>query len=176
MEVWTAPFEGTSDHPHLDKPALFLRARGFPMPAFSPDGRWLAYASSETGASEIYVQPFPGPGGKTPISSSGGSFPIWAPNGSELFFIDRDRRIRVADYTVRSGSFSPGKPRLWSQQQILLKESGGPFQPYALAPDGKRFAVLLYADGTTEHQSPLHLTFLLNFDDELRRRVRLNEK
>jgi serine/threonine-protein kinase len=171
MDVSIAPFEGTPEHPRLGKMELLLRARGFPMPAFSPDGHWLAYASGDTGRTEVYVQPFPGPGGKVPISTDGGGFPQWSRNGRELFFLSPDRRIMVAEYTVKGNSFSTGAPRLWSKQQILLNHIGGPFQPYALAPDGKRFAVVLYPDGTTEHQNPLHLTFLLNFADELRRRV-----
>jgi serine/threonine-protein kinase len=171
MDVWTARFEGTAEHPQLGKPEPYLHARGFPMPAFSPDGHWLAYASEEGGRREVYVQPFPGPGGKVPISIDGGGFPQWSPNGHELFFLSLDRHIMVVDYTIKGNSLSPGTPRVWSKQQILLKETGGPFQPYALAPDGKRFAVILYPDGTTEHQHLLHLTFLLNFTDELRRRV-----
>ena len=171
MEVSTAPLEGFPDHPQLGKAEPFLSARGFPMPAFSPDGRWLAYASEETGSREIYVQPFPGPGAKVRVSVDGGSFPTWSPNGRELFFLGPDRRIMVAGYTAKGDSFLPGKPTVWSQQQILLNYGGGPFQPYALSPDGKRFAVILYPDGTTEPQNPLHLTFLLNFADELRRRV-----
>jgi Tol biopolymer transport system component len=171
MEVMTAPFVDASDHPQLGNPELLLRARGFPMPAFSPNGHWIAYASGETGRTEVYVQPFPGPGGKVSISTEGGGFPVWSPNGHELFFLTADRRIMVADYTAKRDSFSPGKPRVWSQQQILLNVTGGPFQPYALAPDGKRFVVVLYPDGTTERRNPLHLTFLLNLGDELRRRV-----
>ena len=171
MDVWRASFEGTPDDPHLGTLEPLLRARGFPMPAFSPDGRWLAYASEESGKREIYVQPFPGPGGKVPISTDGGGFPQWSSNGRELFFLSPDRRIMVVDYTIKGNSFTPGVPRLWSKQQILLKSGGGPFQPYALAADGNRFAVMLYSDGTTEPKSPLRLTFLLNFGDELRRRV-----
>jgi serine/threonine-protein kinase len=171
MDVWTAAFEGPSDQPKLGKREPLLRAPGFPMPAFSPDGHWLAYASGETGRNEIYVQPFPGPGGKVPISTDGGGFPEWSPNGRELFFLGLDRRIMVADYTIKGNSFLTGVPRLWSKQQILLHTTGGPFQPYAVAPDGKRVAVVLYPDGTAEHPNPLHLTFLLNFADELRRRV-----
>jgi serine/threonine-protein kinase len=171
MDVWRTSFDGTPDDPHLGKLEPLLRARGFPMPAFSPDGHWLAYASEESGKREIYVQPFPGPGGKEPVSTDGGGYPQWSPNGRELFFLSPDRRIMVVDYTIKGNSFSPGVPRLWSKQQILLKSGGGPFQPYALAADGKRFAVMLYSDGTSETQSPLRLTFLLNFGDELRRRV-----
>jgi eukaryotic-like serine/threonine-protein kinase len=170
MQVSTAPLEGTADHPLLGKAEPFLRASGFPMPAFSPDGRWLAYASGETGTTEIYVQPYPGPGAKVVVSTGGGGFPVWSPNRHQLFFIAR-RVIMVADYTATGDSFTPGTPRQWSPHPILPNYGGGPFQPYALAPDGKRFAVMLYPDGTTERHAPLHLTFLLNFADELRRRV-----
>jgi Tol biopolymer transport system component len=171
VEVWTAPVEAAADHLRLGQGELLLRARGFPMPAFSPDGHWLAYSSAETGTPEIYVQPFPGPGGKVTVSTGGGGFPIWSPNDRELFFLDLDHRIMVVDYTAKVGSFSPGKPRAWSPQQILYNVGGGPFQPYALAPDGKRFAVTLYTDGTAEKHNAFHLTYLLNFSDELRRRV-----
>jgi WD40 repeat protein len=171
MEVTTALFEDASNHPRLGNPELLLRARGFAMPALSPDGRWIAYASGESGRPEVYVQPFPGTGGRVPISTEGGGFPVWSSNGHELFFLGGDRRIMVADYSASGNSFSPGKPRVWSRQQILWNDTGGPFQPYALAQDGKRFVVLLYPDGTTERKNSLHLTFLLNFADELRRRV-----
>jgi Tol biopolymer transport system component len=169
-EISTAPFEDTADHPLLGKMEPFLRAPGFPMPAFSPDGRWLAYSSAETGTAEIYVQPYPGPGGKVAISTGGGAFPVWSPKTHQLFFISQ-RGIMVVDYTATGDSFTPGKPRRWAPHPILLNYGGGPFQPYALAPDGKRFAVVLYPDGTTERQNRLHLTYLLNFADELRRRV-----
>ena len=141
------------------------------MPAFSPDGHWIAYASAETGRTEVYVQPFPGPGARVPISTEGGGFPVWSLDGRELFFLGVNQRVMVADYSARGNSFSPGRPRAWSQRQILLNVTGGPVQPYALAPDGKRFVVVLYPDGTTERRNSLHLTFLLNFGDELRRRV-----
>jgi len=170
IQVSTAPLEGTADHPLLGKMEPFLRAAGFPMPAFSPDGRWLAYSSGETGTLEIYVQPYPGPGGKVAISTGGGAFPVWSGNGRQLFYVAQ-KGITVADYTATGDSFTPGKPRLWAPHPILLNYGGGPFQPYALAPDGKRFAVMLYPDGTAERQSRLHLTYLLNFADELRRRV-----
>jgi len=59
-------------------------------PRFSPDGRWLAYISDESGRYEIYVQPYPGPGGKWQISAEGGRGPVWNPNGRELFYRNRD--------------------------------------------------------------------------------------
>jgi serine/threonine-protein kinase len=176
-DIWTASIEGDSYHPLLGKAESFLHTSGFAtlpafaLPAFSPDGRWLAFCLGETGRSEVYVQPFPGPGGKWRISAGGGAYPIWSPNGRELFFLSPDQHIMVVDYTAKGGSFAAGRPRAWSEKRILLREGGGPFLPYGLAPDGKRFAVLLYPDGTVDQQRVTQLTFLLNFFDELRRRV-----
>jgi serine/threonine protein kinase/WD40 repeat protein len=180
--IWTALIEGPPDHPGLGKAEPFLQTTGFAtqpafaLPVFSPDGRWLAFSLGETGLSEVYVKPFPGPGGKWRISVGGGQYPIWSPNGRELFFLSSDQHIMVVDYTANGDSFAAGKPRAWSEKRILLKEGGGPFPPYGLAPDGKRFAVLLYPDGTVEQQRVTQLTFLLNFFDELRRRVPIEGK
>lgn len=176
-DIWTESIEGDPDHPRLGKAEPFLHTSGFAsqpafaMPVFSPDGRWMALALGETGKSEVYVQPFPGPGGKVQISHEGGQFPIWSPNGHELFFLSSEPRIMVVDYTPKRNSFVAGKPRAWSEKRILFREGGGPFTPYSLAPDGKRFAVLMYPDGTVNQQRVIQLTFLLNFFDELRRRI-----
>ena len=66
-------------------------------PMFSPDGRWLAYLSDESGRLEVYVQPYPGPGGKWQISTEGGAEPVWARDGQELFYrsINGDRMMAV---------------------------------------------------------------------------------
>jgi serine/threonine-protein kinase len=176
-DIWTTSIDRDPDHPRLGKAEPFLHTPGFAtlpafaLPVFSPDGRWLAFSLGETGRSEVYVKPFPGPGGRWRISVGGGQFPIWSPSGRELFFLDSDQRIMVVDYTAMGDSFAPGKPRAWSEKRILLVEGGGPFPPYDLAPDGTRFAVLLYPDGTAEQQRVTQLTFLLNFFDELRQRV-----
>ena len=111
------------------------------------------------------MQPFPGPGGKTPISRDGGSFPIiWSRNGRELFF-GHDRHIMVAPYTAKGDFFVAGKPQVWSEKRLL----DVPYDMFDLAPDGKRFAVVLYADGSAEPMN--QLTVLLNFSDYLRQRV-----
>jgi hypothetical protein len=83
-------------------------------PNFSPDGRWLAYVSDESGRREIYVQPYPGPGGKWQISNSGSQVPIRSRTGHALFFETVDRHIIVAAYAVQGDAFVAGKPRLWS--------------------------------------------------------------
>jgi serine/threonine-protein kinase len=166
-ELLTAPIEGPPDRPVLGSTNLVQRAPSYPMPAFSPDGHWLAYGTAETGADEVYVQPFPGPGERIPVSVGGGEFPAWSPNGHELFFL-AGNRIMVAGYSIKGSVFVPGKPRLWTEQPIL--DVSGPFIPYAVAPDGRRLAVLLYPDGRADQRDTLHLTFVVNFLNGLRRR------
>jgi Tol biopolymer transport system component/predicted Ser/Thr protein kinase len=93
-DIFMAPIEGDFDHPKLGKVELFL---GTPFveaqPAFSPDGRWLAYLSAESGTLEVYVRPFPGPGGRWQISTGGGVFPGWSRDGRELLFETLDQRV-----------------------------------------------------------------------------------
>jgi Tol biopolymer transport system component/tRNA A-37 threonylcarbamoyl transferase component Bud32 len=80
-----------------DRKALpFLRTRfDEAVPRFSPDGHWLAYISNESGRYEVYVQPYPGPGGKWQISTEGGMEPVWNPNGRELFYRSGDKMMVV---------------------------------------------------------------------------------
>ena len=80
------------------------------VPRFSPSGRWLAYVSDESGRPEIYVQPYPGPGGKWQISTEGGTEPVWNPNGRELFYRSGDKMMAVDIAT--QPSFAAGKPRV----------------------------------------------------------------
>ena len=170
----TAAIEGDPDHPKLRKLEPFPADSGVVLPAFSPDFHWVAYRSDETGTPEIYVRRLPDLGGKKRISTGGGWHPIWSHNGRELFFLSfLDRHIMVVDYKTNHDSFLPGKPRVWSEKQVLINLGGGPFWPYGLALDDKGFAVLLYPDGSVEAKSTAQLTFLLNFPDELRRRVPL---
>jgi len=138
-------------------------------PKFSPDGRWLAYESNETGRTEIYVRAFPAAaqGGKWPISNSGGALPVWSPNGRELLYQSGDQIMSV-EYTTTGNVFSAGKPRVW------LMSMGGA-QGFDIAPDGKRLiAFMPTATGTapkTEHT----VVFVQNFFDELRRRVPISK-
>jgi hypothetical protein len=183
--VWTVPLEAAgTDHPKAGKPEPFLsrpqEARGIittlGAAAFSPDGRWLAYASNESGSYQINVGPFPGPGGKWQISTEGGTSPIWSPNGRQLFHTASDRRIMVASYTIRGGSFVAEKPAPWCDFQAIMQ--GPPLlfttSNIDLAPDGKRFAVLIAAK-TEPQKPPTHVNVLFNFFDELRRRTAQGE-
>jgi serine/threonine-protein kinase len=79
------------------------------FPAFSPDGRWIAYQSNESGQAEVYVRPFPGPGGKWQISRGGGALPVWSHDGSELFFIVEDRIVNSVPIAVEGDSLRAGR-------------------------------------------------------------------
>ena len=167
FDLWTLPLDLTDpDHPKAGKPELFLRTPANELaPRFSPDGRWIAYRSDESGSNEIYVRPFrAASGGKWQISSGGGLYPFWAKDGRQLFYETADNRIMVVDYTVDGASLKPGKPRLWSDKQLFYAGSSN----LDLAPDGKHFVVLEMPE--TAKSSP-RVVFLLNFFDELRRRV-----
>jgi serine/threonine-protein kinase len=135
--------------------------------AFSPDGRWLAYASNETGKLEVYVQPFPGPGGRWQISAGGGSSPRWSRSSKELFYRAADQRIMVTTYATTGDSFGAGKAGLWSPSQF---GSGGPTSNFDLHPDGKRLVVLKAPSGV-ENVPVNKVTFFFNFFEELRRKV-----
>jgi serine/threonine-protein kinase len=169
-DLWTLPLDFIDpDHPKPGKPELFLRTpAGEALPTFSPDGRWIAHSSNETGTTEIYVRPFPvGSGGKWQISSGGGRYAFWSKNGRELFYETTDGRIMAMDYTVNGASFVPGQARVWYEKPIFDPGAGN----LDLAPDGKRFAVLTVPEAPAGEKGTVHVTMLLNFFDEVRRRI-----
>jgi serine/threonine-protein kinase len=147
-------------------PSVFLSTPATEaVPMFSPDGRWIAYVSNESGQFEVFVRPFPGPGGKWQISTAGGLQPAWSRTRRELFYVAPDNRIMVVSYAVEGDSFKADKPRLWSEQVISLRR--GPSIWFDLHPDGERIAA---AVATSQPEEKLdHVTFIFNFFDELRR-------
>jgi serine/threonine protein kinase/Tol biopolymer transport system component len=168
-DVMTLPIEGnakTGWKPGEPKPfvnSAFIEWE----PAFSPDGRWLAYMSNESGTSEVYVRPFPGPGGKWQISTGGGLYPKWSRNGKELFYRTVDSKIMEVTYTAAGDSFRADKPQIWSPGQFTDRGNAYNFD---LQPDGKRFAVLK-APGTEPTAAVNKVSFIFNFFDELRRKL-----
>jgi serine/threonine-protein kinase len=167
FDLWTIPLDlADPDHPKAGKPELFLGTiAGERFPAISPDGKWIAYDSTEGGSYDVYVRPFPSGSAKWQVSTTGGNFPTWSRNGRQLFFETLDGRIMVTDCAARGDSFDVGKPRLWSQRRITTTF---PYVNFDLHPDGKRLLVLAAPD---DQPAGVHAVILLNFFDELKRKL-----
>jgi serine/threonine protein kinase len=105
--------------------------------AFSPDGRWLAYASNESGRFEIYVAPFPGAKGKWQVSSSGGTFPKWREDGKEVFYLGSDNRVRATEIATRGSSVRVGSTEILFRVQTVP----APMSPFDATSDGRRFLI-----------------------------------
>lgn len=136
-------------------------------PTFSPDGRWIAYASSESGAYEIYVRAFPDDGRQWAVSSGGGNFPKWSRTANELFYRTEDQLLMATSYNIVNAAFVAARPRVWSQRRLF---NSGLTQNFDLAPDGRRFAVQMSAEEPGSQE--VHPVMLqVNFFDEVRRRV-----
>ncbi len=172
-DLYTVPLDLTDpEHPRSGVPELFL---GTPSderaPSFSPDGRWLAYQSNESGRFQVYVRRF-GSGrsdarGKWQISNEGGAYPVWSHDGKQIFFADLNRHIMAAEVGGNSDTFIPGRIRQWSSTQVF---DPGYFRFFGMTADGKR-AMVFSGPETQAEQGSLHVMLLENFFDEVRRRV-----
>ena len=172
-DLWILPLDTVDpDHPKPGSPEPFLTTPAVEVDgSFSPDGLWIAYASNESGNEEIFVRPYPlgsNGGGKVRISTGGGKYPTWSRASHELFFLGGDDRIMVTDYAVKGETFDREKPRPWSDKRVLRTNVTRSFD---LAPDGKRVVIFPRPAEEGEKQGTVHVTFVLNFFDELRRRV-----
>jgi Tol biopolymer transport system component len=128
-----------------------------PMAQFSPNGRYIAYQSDETGRFEIYVATFPGPGSRWPISQNGGVEPRWSRDGTELFYFAPDNRLMAAQMKTDGTTFDVGV----IQSLFQARKMGFTYR-YDVATDGKRFLVVA---GLPQDLSPI--TILTNWTAEL---------
>ena len=164
-QIWTVSIE-QSDGLKAGTPERYMETRASDAAAaISPDGRWLAYESNESGRPEIYVRPFPVPSsggaGKWQVSNNGGTWPMWPLRGGEILYRSGDQVMAVA-YTATADSFSPEKPR-------VRATTPGSTPGFDLAPDGRFLLMMpMVAEGTKAEHT---LMFVQNFFDELRRRV-----
>ena len=141
-------------------------------PRFSPDGHWLAYVSDESGRYEIYVQPYPGPGGKWQISTEGGTEPVWNPNGRELFYRSGEQDDGGGHY--HAAEFCCGQaPRCSSKGST--QRPGSDFR-HQLRRVSRRPA-LPDAQATEQAQAaPTQINVVLNWFEELKQKVPTGKK
>ena len=146
------------------------------LPRISPDGRWLAYTSDESGRMEIYVRPFPEiqSGGRWQVSTSGGKGPLWSPDGRELFY-QSDEGIMIVDVEAEP-TFRPGNPEVLFRgtyfSGFLLQQA--PIVHWDIHPDGKRFLMIKQLQTTNEESEagiPRKINVVLNWFEELKQRV-----
>ena len=152
-DLWLLPLDGSGPAtPWLETPAN----EGFGT-SFSPDGRFLAYQSDETGRSEVYVRPFPRGEGRWQVSTDGGQSPNWSPRGGEILYRVRDRILSVT-VTARSAGLDVSRPR----ELFAVAASAGLSPDFRVAPDGQRLLM-------TRSRQEDRITLVLNWPRELAR-------
>jgi len=173
QDIWVLPLVGDPSRPAGTgagrKPRPWLATpSNETAPMFSPDSRWLAYVSNESGRYDVYVRPYPGPGEKWQISSEGGRQPAWAHSGRELFYRTGDKMM-VVDVTT-GPSFSAGKPRMLFEG--LYTHAAGPeevlFSNYDVSPDDQRFLMI---EPSQQERNATQINVVLNWFEELKQKV-----
>ncbi|HEV8231744.1 MAG TPA: hypothetical protein VGQ75_05310, partial [Thermoanaerobaculia bacterium] len=157
-DVWVLPMTG--DH----KPMAFAQTEFSEVQGqLSPDGRWMAYASDESGRMEVYVQPFPASGGKWQVSTSGGSQPRWRRDGKELFYVSADKRLMAVEVKA-DATFEAGVAKALFGTRFL-PAAAPHLMSYAVAGDGQRFLVTRLV----EEEPAIPITVVLNWTAGLKK-------
>ena len=147
-----------------DKPSPYGANQGHQIQAqISPDGKWAAYASSESGRYQVYVDSFPRTGKKLQVTSQGASQPRWRRDGKELFFVTPDLSLMAVDIKT-DATVTAGNPHLlfktgMSVNLLPIATGGGPY--YDVSPDGQRFLVGVESPGGPPFNVILNWTTLL---------------
>jgi serine/threonine-protein kinase len=164
FDLWAIPADGSGE------PEVYLATEFFErFPAISPDGKWLAYMSDESGRPEIYVRPFPAAAGKWQVSDGGGDWPLWSRDASELIYRTEDGLMSAA-VTTENGSFRADRPKPlasggWQNRQVGIAVAGSIFSDYEITPEGDRFVILQGGDGQATQN---HVTLVTRWFDVLR--------
>lgn len=156
LDIWALPMDG--DRKPFEVVQTDFNER---LAQFSPDGTWIAYQSDKTGRVEIYVQPFPGPGGDSRVSTDGGAQVRWNPNGKELFYIAADDRLMAVPirFTAKGTTIEAGTPLGLFATNVGSTAINTNRQQYAVSPDGQSFVM----NSILGESSPVPITVILNW-------------
>lgn len=169
FDLWTLPVMSSPAGLAAGTPSPFMQTPAFEThPAFSPDGKYISYASNESGSWEVYVRAFPDQGWKLKVSSGGGRVSRWSRTKRELLIRSDDQRLTVVNYSVISGKMQTLSRRPFAAPPLA---DTGVLSNFDWAPDGRVLALLPAHSGDQE-QSPNHVSLLLNFTSELNRLAR----
>jgi serine/threonine-protein kinase len=165
-DIWVLPLEGEG------KPQPFLATEFHEnLPMFSPDGKWMAFTSNRSGQDEVYVKAYPGPGGIVPISSDGGTEPLWAHSGKELFYRTEDKMMVVPVRTDQT--FEAGTPRVLFEGSYGYGSGLRFASQYDVSLDDQRFVMVKAASDAGENPQ-VQINVVLNWFEELKRLVPTN--
>jgi Tol biopolymer transport system component len=165
-DLWVLPLSG-------DRKAYPLMQTPFneTWAEISPNGKWIAYASDETGRYEVYIRPYPSGDGKWQVSTNGGWYPRWQKDGKELFYHDAAANGKILSVRVnisgQAPEFSSATP-LFDSGYININH--GVHHKYAVSPDGKRFIIPRAESTLTGDTRQLPLTVVLNWDSEFKKK------
>ncbi len=157
-DLWVAALDGSSD-PEPFATTEFKEQN----PRFSPDGKWIAYQSDESGIREVYIRPYPGPGGKWQVSSGGGEGPMWSPDGKRLFYLGEDG-IHEAPVDVVGNALRIGRSTVVTE----IAQSAEPLN-WVVSPDGEKFGFIHDASGSSDMagKDNVLVRFTLHWFEEL---------
>jgi serine/threonine protein kinase/Tol biopolymer transport system component len=157
-DLWVLPLFGDR------KPFVFLQTPFFEGGGrFSPNGRWIAYSSNESGGNQVYVRPFPPAGGQWMVSTNGGSQPRWRSDDKELFYFAADRKLMAVDVKEDNGTLVFGSPKPLFEMRAVIQIPGSSL--YDATGDGQRFLVIT----PVEESSPSPFTVVLNWTAGLKK-------
>ncbi|MEP6836062.1 MAG: hypothetical protein ABJB74_21915 [Gemmatimonas sp.] len=169
LDLWTVSIEETNAGLTAGRATPLLQTTFFEVyPTYSPDGRWLAYGSNESGTWEVYVRAVPDNGSKVRVSSSGGRVPHWSKTRRELLFGTDDQHVLVAPYAIVGDKFIADPPTRWTERRL---GDTGVLPNFDVTSDARHIVALLPATTVGEKAVENHVTLLFHVVDELRRRL-----
>jgi serine/threonine-protein kinase len=167
QSIGILPMEGDPD----PKSIFFDSAANECCSVISPDGKWLAYVSTQLGPPNVYVSPFPEPNVKWLVSKEGGGQPIWSPDGKELFYRSGNRMM-VVPIQVRDQALNAGSPKVLFEGSYVSHSNPPGIQFYDISPDGNRFLMMREGDLPAAQGQ---INVVLNWFEELKRLVPTGE-